>query len=1001
VAEAPVSFALLLRRLRVTAGMTQEELAGSAGVSSRSLSELERGAVSTPQKETVRLLAVALQLSGSALVEFEVAARGHVTPRSSSRGPAAATRTLPRDIASFTGRRHELAELAEAAGGAGGVVGICAIGGMAGIGKTALAVHAAHRLAGRFPAGQIFLPLHAHTQGRQPVDPADALASLLLTIGMPAGQIPADLEARTGLWRDWLARRRLLLVLDDAASSEQIRPLLPGAGASLVLVTSRRRLTALEDAQTINLDALPPGEAAGLLVRLAVRPGLSSANPGVGEITRLCGCLPLAIGMAARQLYHHPSWTLAGLAAELAAATGRLELLATENLSVAATFDLSYDDLAPDQQRLFRRLALHPGADIDRYAAAALDGTGLAAARRGLAALYEHYLLTEPAPGRYRMHDLIREHARALGRGLDPGDDREQASGRLLAYYQHAAARAQALLARQTRGVPAQAVGAAPAEVLVLAGREQALAWARAERTSLLACLDQATAAGQHARVIALTAALEGLLRHDGPWDEAITRHVTAVQAARRLGDPAGQAGALTDLGDVREATGDYPGAARDLQEALGICRDLGDRRGQARALAFLGETRRQTGDCPGAARDLQEALGICRDLGDRAGQAYALYILGDVRLWTGDFLGAARDLQEALGICRDLGDRPGQARALSLLGSGEWLIGDHAGAARDLQEALGIARDLGDRLVQANALTTLGAVRRLTGDYPAAVRDLQEAVDISRDLGDLSGQARALAFLGYTLRLTGDYPGAARNLQEALGISLEIGDSPGQVAALAYLGAIRRLTGDYKGAARDLQQALGIAREVGDRLGQAGTLVYLGDVRRLAGEYPSAARDLQEALSIAREIGSRLWQAEALTYLGATLRLTGDYPGAARDLQEALGIAREIGNRDAELTALNESGTLSRNRDDLGQARTRHQQALDLARQIGSAPQEAHALAGLGRCARAASRTADAEARLRNALAIFQRIGAAEAADVSAELDALPGTPRSIRVRR
>ena len=172
---------------------------------------------------------------------------------------------------------------------------------------------------------------------------------------------------------------------------------MPGGGGTLVLVTSRRRLTALEEAQTISLDTLPPGEAAGLLVRLAVRPGLSSADPGVAEITRLCGCLPLAIGMLARQLYHHPAWTVAGLAAELAAAADRLELLATENLSVAAAFDLSYADLAPDQQRLFRRLALHPGTDIDPYAAAALDGTGLAAARRGLEALYEQYLLTEPA----------------------------------------------------------------------------------------------------------------------------------------------------------------------------------------------------------------------------------------------------------------------------------------------------------------------------------------------------------------------------------------------------------------------------------------------------------------------------------------------------------------------------------------------------------------------------------------------------------------------------
>jgi tetratricopeptide (TPR) repeat protein/transcriptional regulator with XRE-family HTH domain len=955
VAVPPVGFAGVLRRLRAGAGVTQEELAQTAGVSPRAISDLERGTVTTPHNDTVRLLADAFQLTGQARVEFEAAARGHAASgRVGARGVPAATRTLPRDIASFTGRQPELAELAEATAGAGGVVSIHAIGGMVGVGKTAFAVHAAHWLAGRFPGGQIFLPLHAHTPGRRPVDPADALASLLLTIGVPAGQIPADLEARTGLWRDRLAGRRLLLVLDDAASSEQVRPLLPGAGSSLVLVTSRRRLTALEDAQTISLDALPPGEAAGLLVRLAVRPGLSPADPGVGEITGLCGCLPLAIGMLARQLYHHPAWTVAGLAAELAAAVDRLELLVTENLSVAAAFDLSYADLVPDQQRLFRRLGLHPGTDIDPYAAAAAAGTGLAAARRGLEGLYEQYLLTEPAPGRYRMHDLIREHARALASRLDSGDDREQATGRLLDYYQQAAVRAQALLARQARGVPAEAAGAAPAAVPILASREQALAWARAERTSLLACLDQATAAGQHARVIALTAGLAGLLRYDGPWDEAITRHAAAVQTARQLSDPPGEALGLSNLGDARLLAGDYPGAARDLQEALSICRDLGDRPGQALALTSLGNTRRMADDHPGAARDLQEALSICRDLGDRPGQAHALNYLGIMRLSTGESLGAARDLQQALSICRDLGDRPGQAGVLIWLGEARRLTGDYPGAARDLQEALGICRERDDRLGQIHALTWLGVVRRLTGDYPGAARDLQEALGISRDLSHPRGQLNALIHLGEVRRLTGDYPGAARDLQEVAEICSERGERVIRASALNYLGVVRRLTGDFAGAARDLQEAVGIFRAVGDR-------VVL---------------------------------AEALTRLGAVRRVTGDYPGAARDLQEALGISREIGNPDAEVTAHNESATLNRIRGDLGRACSSHQQALHLARQLGIVLEEAHALAGLGRCARAADRTPEAEDRLRHALAILQRIGAAEAADVSAELDALPGAP-------
>jgi hypothetical protein len=202
-----------------------------------------------------------------------------------------------------------------------------------------------------------------------------------------------------------------------------------------VLVTSRRHLSALEDATTISLDTLPPGEAAALLVRLARRPELSLDDAAVADITRLCGFLPLAIGMLARQLHHHPAWAPADLAADLAAARDRLELMTTENLSVAAAFNLSYEDLTQDQHRLFRRLGLHPGAEFDAYAAAALDGTGLAAARRGLEALYDQYLLTELARGLYRMHDLIGEYARALADRVDPDSDRDQATARLLDYY--------------------------------------------------------------------------------------------------------------------------------------------------------------------------------------------------------------------------------------------------------------------------------------------------------------------------------------------------------------------------------------------------------------------------------------------------------------------------------------------------------------------------------------------------------------------------------------
>jgi tetratricopeptide (TPR) repeat protein/transcriptional regulator with XRE-family HTH domain len=753
VGEPPVTFARLLRQLRTAAGLTQEELAAAAGVGLRTVGDVERGVVTSPQRDTVRLLAGALGLAGLARDQFEATARGRMVPG----GVAAAIRTLPRDIVSFTGRQQELEQLVEAAAGAGGVVGIHAIGGMAGVGKTAFAVHAAHRLANRFPGGQIFLPLHGHTPGQAPVDPGDALASLLLTAGVPAGLIPPGAEARMALWRDRLAGQQLLLVLDDAVGSEQVLPLLPGAGGSLVLVTSRRQLSALEDATAISLDTLPPGEAAELLVRLASRAGLGAGDPEVAEIARLCGYLPLAIGMVARQLRHHPAWTAAGRAAELAAAAGRLELMSTENLSVAAAFDLSYADLGPDLQRLFRRLGLHPGAEIDGYAAAALDGTNVTAARRGLEALYDQYLLTESAADRYRMHDLIREHARVLADRVDSDDDRDRATARLLDYYQQTAARADALIARQPRPAPAAATGAdgaVLAAVPVLADPEQALAWARAERASLLACLDHATGAGQHARIIALTAGLAGLLRRDGPWAEAITRHTTAIQAARSAGDRLGQANALRELGVVRRLTGDFPAAAQALEQALGIYRDLGDRLGQANALNDLGDVRRMTGDYPAAAQVLEQALGIYGDIGNRFGQANALNDLGVVRRLTGDYPAAAQLLEQALGIYRDIGSRGGQAMALNERGTLHRVGGELAQAEMCHRQALDLAREIASSWNEANALTGLGRCALAAGRTSEAEDDLRQALEIFRridaaDAGDVSRELAALTEAG------------------------------------------------------------------------------------------------------------------------------------------------------------------------------------------------------------------------------------------------------------
>ena len=743
-----------------------------------------------------------------------------------------------------------------AAAAGGGVVGIHAIGGMAGVGKTAFAVHAAHRLAGSFPDGQFFLPLHAHTPGQRPVDPADALASLLLTAGVGAQQIPPGLAARAARWRDYLAGKKVLLLLDDAAGHEQVTPLLPGTGGSVVLITSRRHLTALEDAAAISLDTLAPGEAAALLARLAGRPGLGAGDGPAAELTRLCGYLPLAIGMLARQLHHHPAWTAADLAADLAAAAGRLELMRAENLSVAAAFDLSYQDLTAGQQRLFRRLGVHPGTDIDAYAAAALDGTDLAAARRHLDGLYDHYLLAEPARGRYRLHDLLAEHARALAFAGDPADA-DAAAGRLLDYYLHTAAAAGQHIETRNTAAGRALPGDPPAVAPPLSTAGQASAWLDAERANLHAAAGYAAASGRPGHAIAIPAAISGFLFARGHWDQSAALHQAALATARQAGDRAGQAGALNELGLLQRATGDYPAAAASHQQALELYRGLGDRLGQASALDNLGRVQRETGEYPAAAASHQQALELYRDLGHRAGQALAITNLGNVQARTGDYPAAAASQPAGAGPV----PRP---RPPARPGPGHQQSGHRAsadrglpGRRRQLPAGAGLFRDLGDRQGQALAIVNLGDVQRRTGDYPAAAASQQQALDMFRDLGHRQGQAMATGNLGIVQLRTGDYPAAAASLTEALGMFRDIGHRDGQAEVLNYLGEVLSRSADSRQARDHHARALAIAREISAPLEEARALEGLGHCLLRDGDPGDAAAHWQQALTIYQRIGA------------------------------------------------------------------------------------------------------------------------------------------------
>ena len=856
--------------------------------------------------------------------------------------PAVALRTLPHDTAAFMGRTRELDQLIVAVGGTaatGGVVGIHAVDGMAGIGKTAFAVHAAHQLASRFPDGQIFLRLHAHTTGQRPVDPAEALATLLLTTGVAPQQIPPGLEARSATWRGHLAGKKVLLVLDDAAGSDQVRPLLPGAADCLVLVTSRRRLTSLEGAAPISLGTLPPGEAVDLFVRLGARPGLRPTDAAVAEIANMCGYLPLAIQLVAAGIRHHPAWTIIDLAAELATARDRLAAMQAEDISVAAAFDLSYQDLTADQQRLFRRLGLHPGTDIDAYAAAALDDTVLQATRRLLGELYDHNLISEPARGHYRLHDLLREDARARAAADDPADNLA-AIGRLLDYYLHTAVTASRYTLWRTSFAGPPPPVSPPAWAPELRTEDEAIAWLGTERANLHACASYAAANGHLVHAVWIPVAMSGFLQTQGHWNEAANLGHAALAAARTADDPRGQACVLTQLGTVQELTGDYLAAAASLTQALELFRDIGDRRGHAWALNQVGVVQWLTGDSAAAAASLTRALELSRDLGDRRRHAWALHDLGVVQQRTGDYPSAATSLTRALELFRDLSDRRGQA----------W------------------------------ALRDLGVVQRRTGDYPSAATSLTRALELFRDLGDRRGQAWAHHYLGVVQRLTGDYLAAAASLTRALELFRDLGDRRGHAWALSDLGVVEWLTGDYPAAAVSLTRALELFRDLGDRRGEACALNQLGVVQQLTDDYPAAAVGLTRALELFRDLGDRQGQAWALNQLGVVQQLTGDYPAAAVSLTRALELSHDLGDRQSQAGVSINQGELLFLSSAYREARGYFAQALSIARDINTPVEEARALEGIGRCRIQEGNHGQGAADLRQALAIYRRIGAPEA---------------------
>jgi tetratricopeptide (TPR) repeat protein len=565
----------------------------------------------------------------------------------------------------------------------------------------------------------------------------------------------------------------------------------------------------------ISLGTLSPAEAVALLAQLAGRSDLGSEAGPAGDIARLCGNLPLAIGMLARQLQHHPARTGAELAASLAAARDRLTVMRAENLSVAAAFDLSYADLSETQQRLFRRLGLTPGADIDAYAVAALDDTSLESARGQLDQLYDHHLITEPAPGRYLLHDLLREYARALAAADDDTEDSHIAAGRLVNYYAHVAAAASRHIATWTTAGGRLPPTSPPASAPQLATSSEAAAWLESERPNLHAAVNYAATSKMPLHAITIATAMGGFLRARGHWDQAAEQYQTALIAARGAGDLPGQAGVLDELGLLHQLTSDYPAATATLAEAIGLFRDLGDLPGQAYALNHLGLVQVDMADYPAAVASHRQALELARDAGDQLAEAVSLIDLGMVQQMTGDYRAATASYEQAFPLARSAGSAFDEADALCELGAVQRLTGDYPAAIRCEHQALELFRDLGDRLGQAWALDELGRVYQLTGDYPAATTCLAEAIELFRDLGDRHGLAKVLNSHGELSLRTSAAQQSRIQHAEALAIASELGTPGEQARALEGIGR-SLLHRDPPEAAAHLRQALEIYQQIG-----------------------------------------------------------------------------------------------------------------------------------------------------------------------------------------
>ena len=903
------ALAALLRAWRKRALLTQEQLAQRTGLSVRTISRLEAGAL-RPRSGSVRLLAGALGLGDDERALLARAAQGE--PVQSAPASLHTPGQLPADVAGFTGRARHLQHLDGLLSDDGlpgrdstaTAVVISAIAGTAGVGKTALAIHWAHQIAERFGDGQLYVDLRGYAPA-PPTSPIQALALLLGGLGVDADQVPVEVDAAAALYRSLLAGKRVLVVLDNARDATQVRPLLPGSRGCLVVVTSRDRLTGLvasHGAQRLTLDVLPPDEAVELLARTVGAQRVAAEPAAALELAGLCGRLPLALRIAAANLAGQAGQPIAAYAVALGAGDrlAGLEVDGDPQAAVRAAFACSYAALDGHAQRLFRLLGLIPGPEVTAAAAAALARITPHQAARLLGRLAGGHLLEERAPGRYALHDLLRLYALQRTEQDDDQAQRQAATLRLLGWYLHTADTAARLLHSAIVRLPLP-----PAEAgLPPAGFDQyadALAWMDAERANLGAAVAHAAEHGPEPLAWLLADALRGYLvlrRHMVDW-LAIAH--AALTAATSADDQPAQATAHFSLGLAHASLGRYPQAVGHYTAALTLFRQVGWAEAQAATLGNLGMVYGDMGQLEQSAAHHAQSLALHRQSGRSDLDANTLSSLGVVDRELGRLAQAAEHQTQALALYRQAGSRGGEAYALNNLGEIDHDLGRLDRAIDQLTQALALYREVGNRSGEAYALHALAAVQRDAGRHLQALELAQAAVALAHQTSEHRAYAEALNTLGSVHLRLADCRAAIDQHQQALDLARQAGTRYPEAGALFGLAATHHTEGHHDQAIQHAQQALTLAGQVGYRVLEGHAHTILAAAHHAQQHDDQAIQHAHHAMALHRASGHRLGHARTLVTLGRTLHRSSGADAATASWRQALALFTDIGTPEAD----------------------------------------------------------------------------------------------------